>query len=229
MYFFLSNLSFSDICFISTTVPKMIVDNLTQNRVISYEDCLTQMSFYILFVCMDHMLLTVMGYDRFVAICYPLHYHTIMNSCSSVSLLLVSFLVSVLDSQTHKMIALQIMCFKDVEIANFFCEPSQIFNDTCSDPFTNTYKILSSILKVPSSGGRHKAFSTCGSHLSVVCLFYGTGIGVYFGSAMLQSPGKCMVASLMYTVVTPMLNPFMYSLRNRDMHSALKRLCRIAL
>ncbi|KFO19596.1 olfactory receptor 7E24 [Fukomys damarensis] len=251
MYFFLSNLSFSDICFISTTVPKMIVDILTQNRVISYDGCLTQMSFYVLFGCLDYMLLTVMGYDRFVAICYPLHYHTIMNPCSSASLLLVSFLVSVLDSQTHNMIALQITCFKDVEIANFFCEPSQILNHTCSDPFTNTismylfafifgffpiswnlysyYKIISSILKVPSSGGRHKAFSTCGSHLSVVCLFYGTGIGVYLGSAVLQSPGKGMVASLMYTVVTPMLNPFIYSLRNRDMHSALKRLCRITV
>ncbi|XP_010630305.1 olfactory receptor 7E24-like [Fukomys damarensis] len=248
MYFFLSNLSFSDICFISTTVPKMIVGILTQNRAISYVGCLTQMSFYILFLCMDHMLLTVMGYDRFLAICYPLHYSITMNPCFSVSLLLVSFLVSILDSQTHNMIALQITCFKDVEFANFFCEPSQIFNHTCSDPFTNTilmylfififgffpiswnlysyYKILSSLLKVPSSGGRHKAFSTCGSHLSVVCLFYGTGIGVYFGSAVLQSPRKCMVASLMYTVVTPMLNPFIYSLRNRDMHSALTRFYR---
>ncbi|KFO19590.1 Olfactory receptor 7E24 [Fukomys damarensis] len=251
MYFFLSNLSFTDICFISTTVPKMIVDILTQNRVISYDGCLTQMSFYVLFGCMDYMLLTVMGYDRFVAICYPLHYPTIMNTCSSVYLLLVSFLFSVLDSQTHNMIALQITCFKDVEIANFFCEPSQIFNHTCSDPFTNTilmylfiflfaffpiswnlysyYKIISSILKVPSSGGRHKAFSTCWSHLSVVCLFYGTGIGVYLGSAVFQSPGKGMVASLMYTVVTPMLNPFIYSLQNRDMHSALKRLYRITV
>ncbi|KFO28671.1 Olfactory receptor 7E24 [Fukomys damarensis] len=126
MYFFLSNLSFSDICFISTMVPKMIVDIPSHSRVISYMDCLTQMTFYILFGCMDHMLLTVMGYDRFVAICYPLHYPTIMNTCSSVSLLLVSFLVSVLESQMHNMVALQITCFKDVEIANFFCEPSQI-------------------------------------------------------------------------------------------------------
>ncbi|KFO30495.1 Olfactory receptor 7E24 [Fukomys damarensis] len=92
MYFFLSNLSFSDIGFISTMVPKMIVDILTENRVISYEGCLTQMTFYVLFGYMDCMLLTVMGYDRFVAICYPLHYHTIMNPCSTASLLLVSFL-----------------------------------------------------------------------------------------------------------------------------------------
>ncbi|XP_021108078.1 olfactory receptor 7E24-like isoform X2 [Heterocephalus glaber] len=246
MYFFLSNLSLSDICFISTTVPKMIVDTLTHSRVISYVGCLTQMSFYIFFGCMDHMVLTVMGYDRFVAICYPLHYPIIMNPFFSVFLLSVCFLISFLDSQMHNMIALQLTCFKNVEIANFFCEPSQLLNHTCSDPFTNIilmylfvvifgffpiswnlysyYKIVSSILKVPSSGGRHKAFSTCGSHLSVVCLFYGTGIGVYLSSALSQSPRKCMVASLMYTVVTPMLNPFIYSLRNRDMSSALKRL-----
>ncbi|XP_004874747.1 olfactory receptor 7E24-like [Heterocephalus glaber] len=248
MYFFLSNLSLADICFISTTVPKMTVDILTHSRVISYVGCLTQMSFYIFFGCMDHMLLTVMGYDRFVAICYPLHYPIIMNSFFSVFLLSVCFLISLLDSQMHNMIALQLTCFKDVEIANFFCEPSQLLNCNCSDSFTNTilmylifvifgffpiswnlysyYKIVSSILKVPSSGGRHKAFSTCGSHLSVVCLFYGTGIGVYFASAVSQFPRKCMVASLVYTVVTPMLNPFIYSLRNRDMCRALKRLHR---
>ncbi|XP_004870773.1 olfactory receptor 7E24-like [Heterocephalus glaber] len=246
MYFFLSNLSLSDICFISTTVPKMIVDILTHSRVISYVGCLTQMSFYTFFGCMDHMLLTVMGYDRFVAICYPLHYPIIMNPFFSVFLLCVSFLISLLESQMHNMIALQLTCFKDVEIANFFCEPSQLLKCNCSDSFTNTiliylifvifgffpiswnlysyYKIVSSILKVPSSGGRHKAFSTCGSHLSVVCLFYGTSIGVYFASAVSQFPRKYMVASLVYTVVTPMLNPFIYSLRNRDMSSALKRL-----
>ncbi|KAM6168092.1 olfactory receptor 7E24-like [Erethizon dorsatum] len=248
MYFFLSNLSLADICFTSTTVPKMIVDISTQSRVISYVGCLTQMSFYLFFGCADHMLLTVMGYDRFVAICNPLHYPVIMNASFSVFLLLVSFLVSLLDSQIHNMIALQLTCFKDVEIANFFCEPSQLFNCTCSDLFATNismyliavifgffpiswnlysyYKIVSSILKIPSSGGRYKAFSTCGSHLSIVCLFYGTSIVVYFGSAVSQSPRNYMVASLMYIVVTPTLNPFIYSLRNRDMNTALKRLCR---
>nr|XP_025841509.1 putative gustatory receptor clone PTE01 [Vulpes vulpes] len=248
MYFFLSNLSLADIGFTSTTVPKMIVDIQTQSRVISYVGCLTQMSFLILFGCMDGMLLTVMAYDRFVAICHPLHYSIIMNPRLCGLLVLVSFLVSLLDSQLHSLIVLQLTCFEDVEISNFFCDPSQLLNLACSDTFTNNIvmyfvgaisgflpisgiffsycKIVSSILRVPSTGGRYKAFSTCGSHLSVVCLFYGTAIGVYLGSTLLPSPRKDIVASVMYTVVTPMLNPFIYSLRNRDIKSALWRFLR---
>ncbi|KAM6167053.1 olfactory receptor 7E24-like [Erethizon dorsatum] len=246
MYFFLSNLSLADICFISTTVPKMIMDILTHNRVISYVGCLTQMSLFVLFGSMDGMLLTVMAYDRYMAICHPLHYAAIMNPQLCALLALVSFLLSLLDSQLNNLITLQCNCFKDVEIANFFCDPSQLLNITCSDTFTNNimmylisvifgfipmseilfsyYKIVSSILKIPSSDGRYKAFSTCGSHLSVVCLFYGTAVGVYFGSAVSSSPRNSAVASVMYTVVTPMLNPFIYSLKNTDIKNALRRL-----
>ncbi|XP_010630322.3 olfactory receptor 7E24-like, partial [Fukomys damarensis] len=246
MYFFLSNLSFADICLTSSTVPKLIVDILTHRRVISYAGCLTQMSFFILFACMDDMLLTVMAYDRFVAICHPLHYTTIMNPRLCVLLVLLSVFVGLLESLLHNLIALQITCFKDVGIASFFCDPSQLLDLSCSDtliitvllyifgiifgfiPMSGTvfsyYKIISSLLKIPSLGGRCKAFSTCGSHLSVVCLFYGTGLGTYLGSALSYSPSKGEVASLMYTVVTPMLNPFIYSLRNRDILNTLKGL-----
>ena len=185
------------------------------------------------------------AYDRFVAICHPLHYTVIMNPCLCCSLVLVSFCVSLLDSQVHNVIVLQLTCFKDVEISSFFCDPSQLLNLACSDTFTdNTVsytigaltgflsisgiifsycKILVSILRVPSLGGRYKAFSTCGSHLTVVCLFYGTGLGVYLSSAISQSPRKDAVASVVYTVVTPMLNPFIYSLRNRDIKRAMFR------
>ncbi|XP_004434230.1 PREDICTED: olfactory receptor 7E24-like [Ceratotherium simum simum] len=246
MYFFLSNLSLVDIGFISTTVPEMIMDIQTHSRVISYVGCLTQLSFFILFGCMDGMLLIAMAYDRFVAICHPLHYSVIMNPCLCGFLVLASFLISLLDSQLHNLIVLQLTCFKDVEISNFFCDPSQLLNLACSDTFTNNivmyfvgaifgflpfsgiffsyYKIISSILRVPSTAGKYKAFATCGSHLSVVCLFYGTGLGVYFGSALSPSPWKDVVASVMYTIVPPMLNPFIYSLRNRDIKSALGRL-----
>ncbi|EHB02752.1 Olfactory receptor 7E24 [Heterocephalus glaber] len=246
MYIFLSNLSFVDISLTSSIVPKLIVGILNQSRVISYAGCLTQMSFFILFVCMDHMLLTVMAYDRFVAICHPLYYATIMNPRLCVLLVLLSVFVGLLESQLHILIALQLTCFKDVKIANFFCFPSQFFNLSCYDTLIITIvqyifgtifgfipmsgivfsysKIISSLLKIPSSVGRHKAFSTCGSHLSVVCLFYGTSFGTYLGSAMSYSPRKVEVASLMYTVVTPLLNPFIYSLRNRDILSSLKRL-----
>ncbi|XP_004874750.3 olfactory receptor 7E24-like [Heterocephalus glaber] len=246
MYFFLSNLSFVDICLTSSTVPNLIVDILTHSRVISYVGCLTQMSFFILFASMDNMFLTVMAYDRFVAICHPLHYATIMNPHICVLLFLLSVFVGLLNSQLHNLIALQLTCFKDVKIASFFCDASQLLNLSCYDILIITivlyifgtifafipmsgivfsyYKIISSLLKIASPGGRYKAFSTCGSHLSVVCLFYGTGFGTYLGSAMSYSPSKGEVASLMYSVVTPMLNPFIYSLRNRDILSTLKRL-----
>ncbi|XP_063085383.1 olfactory receptor 7E24-like [Cavia porcellus] len=246
MYFFLSSLSLVDICFTSTTVPKMLVDILTHSRVISYVGCLIQMYLFMLFACMDDMLLTVMAYDRFVAICHPLHYAITVSAHRCALLLLLSVFLSLVDSQMHNSIVLLSTCFKHTEIANFFCDPSQLFNLSCSDPLKNTvvtyiagvifgffpilgiffsyYKIISSVLKIPSSEGRCKAFSTCSSHLSAVCLFYGTSIGTYFGSDVSYSPSKDMVASLMYAVVIPMLNPFIYSLRNRDISSTLKRI-----
>ncbi|EHB15234.1 Olfactory receptor 7E24 [Heterocephalus glaber] len=244
MYFFLSNLSFTDICFTSSTVPKFIVDLLTHSRVISYVDCLTQMSFFILFGCMDDMLLTVMAYDCFVVICHPLYYAVKMNCHCCILLLLLSVYFTVFDSQVHNLIALQVTCFKDVEITSFFCDPSQLLDLSSCDTLMESivtyihgillgfipmsgiilsyYKIDSALVKIPSSKGRYKAFSTCGSHLSFVCLFYGTGIRTYSSASYTTS--KAMVASLMYTVVTPMLNPFVYSLRNRDICRTMKRL-----
>jgi olfactory receptor len=204
------------------------------------------MSLVIIFGCMEDMLLTVMAYDRFVAICHPLHYPVIMNPRLCASLVLASFFISILDSQLHNLIVLQFTCFKKVEISSFCCEPAQILNLDCSDTFAKTiitclvdgifgflpisiilisyYKIISSILKITSLGGRYKAFSTCGSHLSVVCLFYGTAIGVYLESSVSQSFRQNMASSVMYTIVTPMLNPFIYSLRNRDIINTLRRL-----
>ncbi|XP_040846047.1 olfactory receptor 18-like [Ochotona curzoniae] len=243
MYFFLCNLSLADAGLTSTTVPKMLVDIHTHSPVISYAGCLTQMSVYLLFVCMDDFLLTVMAYDRFVAICHPLHYQVIMNPRRCGILLLLSFVASLLDSLLHNLIILQSSCFKGVEIANFFCDPSQLLNLTCNDTFSSDivtyivsvmygfipmsgilfsyYKIVSSILRIPSPGSRYKTFSTCGSHLTVVCLFYGAGLGVYLSSAFSGSAGKGALASVVYTVVTPMLNPFIYSLRNKEIKRAM--------
>ncbi|XP_017656150.1 olfactory receptor 7E24-like [Nannospalax galili] len=244
MYFLLSNLSWADMGLLSTTVPNFLVSLQIHSRVISYVGCLTQMSLFLTFACMDVMLLTVMAYDRFVAICYPLNYHVIMNPRLCVTSLLVSFLLSVVETQLHLLVALQMTNFKDAEIASFFCDPSQVLNLSCYDTFTKSivqyllsivygmfpisgilfsyYKIVSSILSMPSSSGRSKAFSTCGSHLSVVFLFWGTGLGIYIGSLLSDSSRNSAVSSLMYSVVTPMLNPFIYSLRNRDIKSALR-------
>ncbi|XP_006877444.1 PREDICTED: olfactory receptor 7E24-like [Chrysochloris asiatica] len=245
MYFFLFKLSLADFGFISTTVPNMLVNIQTQNKSITYEGCLTQVSFFHLFATLDNILLTVMAYDRFVAICHPLHYTVIMNPCLCGLLVFLSFFLSVLESQLHILMLSQLTFCTDVQIPHFFCDPSQLVNLACTNNFTNTIliycisaifggipvsgiifsytRIVSSILRISSSGGKFKAFSTCGSHLSVVFLFYGTGLGVYL-SSVVTSSRMSAVASVMYSVVTPMLNPFIYSLRNRDIKTALQRI-----
>ncbi|XP_062034652.1 olfactory receptor 7A10-like [Lepus europaeus] len=245
MYFFLSNLSLVDVCFTSTTVPKMLVNIQTQSKAISYAGCITQMFFFILFVGLDDFLLAVMAYDRFVAICHPLHYMVIMNPRLCVQLVLASWILSVLQAMLHSSMVLQLSFCIHLEIPHFFCELSQVLRSVCSDTFLNDLmiyftsvllgggplagilysysKIISAIRAISSAQGKNKAFSTCASHLSIVSLFYCTGLGVYLGSAISQNPHSTATASVIYTVVTPMLNPFIYSLRNTDMKRALKR------
>ncbi|XP_008156115.2 olfactory receptor 7A10-like [Eptesicus fuscus] len=246
MYFFLSNLSLVDICFTSTTVPKMLVNIQTQSRVITYEGCITQIYFYTLFIVLDNFILTVMAYDRFVAICHPLHYMIIMNPRLCGLLVLVSWITSFLNSLLHSLMVLKLSFCSDLEIPHFFCELNQVVQLACSDTFLNNImiyflivllgggpfagilysysKIVSCIGGIPSAQGKYKAFSTCVSHLSVVSLFYGTSLGVYLTSAATHNAHSSAIASVMYTVVTPMLNPFIYSLRNNDIKRALERL-----
>ncbi|XP_005876389.1 PREDICTED: olfactory receptor 7A10-like [Myotis brandtii] len=250
MYFFLSNLSLVDICFTSTTVPKMLWNIQTQNKVITYEGCITQMCFFLLFGGLDNFLLTVMAYDRFVAICHPLHYTVIMNPGLCGLLVLVSWVMSALHSLLESLMVLRLTFCTDLEIPHFFCELNQMVQLACSDTFLNTMviyfvavllgggplagilysysKIVSSIRAIPSAQGKYKAFSTCASHLSVVSLFYGTSLGVYLSSAAAQSSHSSAAASVLYSVVTPMLNPFIYSLRNKDIKGALKRFFGVA-
>ncbi|XP_070270072.1 olfactory receptor 7A10-like [Myotis yumanensis] len=245
MYFFLSNLSLVDICFTSTTVPKMLVNIQTQSEVITYEGCITQMYFYMLFAVLDSIILTVMAYDRFVAICHPLHYMVIMNPQLCGLLVLVSWIMSVLNSLLECLMVLGLHFCSDLEIPHFFCELNQVLQLACSDTFLNNIvmyssagllgggplagilysysKILFSIRGISSSQGKYKAFSTCASHLLVVSLFYGTSLGVYLSSTATQNAHSSATASVMYTVVTPMLNPFIYSLRNNDIKRALER------
>ncbi|XP_006165992.2 olfactory receptor 7A17-like [Tupaia chinensis] len=244
MYFFLSNLSFSEICFTSTTVPKMLVNIQTQSKVITYAGCITQMFFFLLFAGVDDFLLTVMAYDRYVAICHPLHYTVIMNPWLCGKLVLASWTLSVLHSLLHSLMALRLSFCTQVEIPHFFCELNQVVHLACSDTFLNdlvTYfaavllvggplagilysycKIVFSIRVIASAQGKYKAFSTCASHLSVVSLFYCTVLGVYLNAGATHSSHSSAAASVMYTVVTPMLNPFIYSLRNKDIKRALK-------
>ncbi|XP_019519683.1 PREDICTED: olfactory receptor 7A10-like [Hipposideros armiger] len=246
MYFFLSNLSFVDICFTSTTIPKMLVNIQTQSKVITYEGCITQMYFFLLFGVLDNFLLTVMAYDRFVAICHPLHYTVIMHPRLCGLLVLVSWIMSALYSLLQSLMTLQLSFHTLLHIPHFFCELNQMVQLACSDNFLNNLvmyfaavllaggplagilcsyaKIVSSIRAMSSAQGKHKAFSTCASHLSVVFLFYCTIIGVYLSSAVTHSSQSSAISSVMYTLVTPMLNPFIYSLRNNDIKGALKSL-----
>ncbi|XP_049733117.1 olfactory receptor 7A10-like [Elephas maximus indicus] len=244
MYFFLANFSFVDICFTSTTIPKMLLNIHTHNKTITYHGCLTQMYFFILFVELDGFLLSIMAYDRFVAICHPLHYTVIMNPRLCVLLLLLSWILSVLDSLLRGLLVLRLSFCTNLEIFHFFCEINQVIQLACSDTLLNIIEmyfatvvmgiipligiifsysqIVSSILRITSARGKYKAFSTCGSHLSVVLLFYGTALGVYLSSATTQNSRASAIASVMYTIVIPMLNPFIYSLRNKDIKGALK-------
>ncbi|XP_025771600.1 olfactory receptor 7A17-like [Puma concolor] len=246
MYFFLSNLSSADICFISTTIPKMLLNIQTQSKVITYAGCIAQLYFFMLFGDLDNFLLTVMAYDRFVAICHPLHYTIIMNPRLCGLLLLASWIMTALHSLLQSLMVLRLSFCEELEIPHFFCELNQLIHLARSDTFLNDLvmyfatglvaivpltgilfsysKIVTSIFRISSAGGKYKAFSTCGSHLSVVSLFYGTGLGVYLSSAAAQNSRASAIASVMYTVVTPMLNPFIYSLKNKDIKQALKKL-----
>ncbi|KAM8926387.1 olfactory receptor 7G1-like [Lycaon pictus] len=246
MYFFLSNLSFTDICLSTTTIPKMLVNIQAEDQSITYTGCLTQIYFILAFGGLESFLLSVMAYDRYVAICHPLRYMVIMNSHLCGLLILFSLCINIGDALMHSLMVLQLSFCTDLEIPLFFCEVVQVIKLACSDTLINNIliyfatsvfggipvcgiifsytQIVSSVLRIPSTGGKYKAFSTCGSHLSVVSLFYGTGLGVYISSALTSSSRNTAVVSVMYTVVPQMMNPFIYSLRNRDMKGALRKL-----
>nr|P34987.1 RecName: Full=Olfactory receptor 867; AltName: Full=Gustatory receptor GUST27; AltName: Full=Olfactory receptor 1172 [Rattus norvegicus]BAA02252.1 GUST27 protein [Rattus sp.] len=246
MYFFLSNLSFVDICFISTTIPKMLVNIHSQTKDISYIECLSQVYFLTTFGGMDNFLLTLMACDRYVAICHPLNYTVIMNLQLCALLILMFWLIMFCVSLIHVLLMNELNFSRGTEIPHFFCELAQVLKVANSDTHINNVfmyvvtsllglipmtgilmsysQIASSLLKMSSSVSKYKAFSTCGSHLCVVSLFYGSATIVYFCSSVLHSTHKKMIASLMYTVISPMLNPFIYSLRNKDVKGALGKL-----
>ncbi|XP_006877719.1 PREDICTED: olfactory receptor 7G2-like [Chrysochloris asiatica] len=245
MYLFLSNLSFNDICLSTTTIPKMLVNIQTQNNRITYIGCLTQIFFISSFTGFENFILAVMAYDRYVAICHPLRYTVIMNSYFCGLLILLSLSTSMMNALLHSLMVLHLSFCTDLEIPQFFCELIQVFNIACSSTLINNIliylmgcilagipvsgiifsyiRIISSVLRMSSAGGKYKAFSTCGSHLSIVSLFYGTSIGVYFSSPFLNSPKKTAAVSVMYIVFPQMMNPFIYSLRNRDIKVSLKK------
>ncbi|XP_052614331.1 olfactory receptor 1361-like [Peromyscus californicus insignis] len=245
MYFFLANLSSVDICFSSVTIPKALVNHVLGNKSISYAECMTQIYFFITFINMDGFLLSVMAYDRYVAICHPLHYTMMMRPRLCVLLVAISWVITNLHALLHTLLMVRLTFCSHNAVQHFFCDPYPILKLSCSDTFINDITaftvggltsitpftcitvsyayILSNVLKFPSIQGIRKALSTCGSHLTVVCLFYGAILGVYMHPSSTYSV-QDTVATAFFTVVTPMVNPFIYSLRNHDVKGALRKL-----
>ncbi|XP_069601692.1 olfactory receptor 2C3-like [Ranitomeya imitator] len=243
MYFFLSNLSFIDICFSSTIVPVLLKNTLSKDQSISLLGCGFQMFFSLVLGATECILLSVMAYDRFAAICRPLHYSTIMNSKVCVCLALVSWSIGVINALIHVTLVFQLPLCSNYHVNHFFCEVPLFLRLSCKDPLFNEVamyiaagiivmcaffltlvsyvNIISTILKICSSNGRQKAFSTCASHLTVVTLYYGTIMIVYFQPRSSFSPETNNSVSVLYTVVTPMLNPIIYSIRNKDVKNSI--------
>ncbi|XP_008525929.2 olfactory receptor 1L4-like [Equus przewalskii] len=246
MYFFLSNLSFMDICFTTVIVPKMLVNFLSDTKSISYMGCLVQMYFFMACGNTDSYLLASMAIDRLVAICNPFHYDAIMNPRRCLLMLLGSCTVSHLHSMLRVLLMSRLSFCASHVIKHFFCDTQPVLKLSCSDTSSNQMvvmtetlavivtpflcilfsylRIIITVLTIPSAAGKWKAFSTCGSHLTIVVLFYGSIIYVYFRPLSMYSMVKDRVATLTYTVVTPMLNPFIYSLRNKDMKMGIRKL-----
>ncbi|VTJ61534.1 Hypothetical predicted protein [Marmota monax] len=208
MYFFLSNLSFVDICFTSTMVPKILVNIQAQRKDISYTEFLTQVYFFMFFVGMDNSLLTMMAYDSFMAICHPLNYMIIMNPHFCVFLVLLCWLIIFCSSLLHILLMKRLSFSVGTKISHFFCELAQVLKVASSDTLINNIVLLVAT--------------------ALPCVFSITGILFSYSqivsSLMKMSSSKSTVISVMYTVVTPMLNPFIYSLRNKDVKGTLGRL-----
>ncbi|XP_032977351.1 olfactory receptor 2G3-like [Rhinolophus ferrumequinum] len=245
MYFFLTNLSFLDICYISTNVPQMLSNMVGKKKTIPFSSCATQMYFSLSFGMIECVLLGVMAYDRYVAICHPLHYAVIMNRSTCVQLAAISWSSSFLNSMVINVLTLSLPYCGPNVLNHFFCEVPSILRLACTDtsftemvvfifsiiivfiPFllivVSYARILLSLLRMQSASGRHKALSTCASHLTVVALFYGTAIFMYMRPQSKSSRAGGKIIAVFYTVVTPMCNPLIYSLRNQDVKGALRK------
>ncbi|XP_007952095.1 putative olfactory receptor 5AK3 [Orycteropus afer afer] len=244
MYFFLQHLAFVDMCYTSAITPKMLQNFIVQNKSISFMGCVMQLLVYASFATSDCYLLAVMAVDRYVAICNPLHYSIVMSQTVCIQLVLGSYVMGSINGSVHTGFTFSLSFCKSNIINHFFCDVPPILSLSCSRininimlllvfvGFNLTFTvmvvifsyiyILSAILKMSSTAGRKKAFSTCASHLTAVTIFYGTLTYMYLQPHSNTSEENMKVASTFYGIVIPMLNPLLYSLRNREVKEALK-------
>ncbi|NWS05854.1 O1030 protein, partial [Motacilla alba] len=246
MYFFLSSLSFLDLCYSSCITPRLLRDLLDEDKVISHAACLTQFYFYVAFATTECYLLAAMAYDRYVAVCRPLLYSLSMSPGICALLVAGSCLAGATNAALHTGLALRLSFCGPKVIDHFYCEGPPLFALSCTDPAPNELAmfltagfslaatvlaillsyafILAAVLGTRSAAGKRKALSTCASHLAAVALFYGSLVSMYCRRSSRSSRERDKVASVFYTMVVPMLNPFIYSLRNQEVKAGLWRL-----
>ncbi|KAE8587935.1 hypothetical protein XENTR_v10022205 [Xenopus tropicalis] len=221
MYFFLSNLCVLDICCISVTAPQFLYMFYHLHYSVSFSNCITQVYFYLAFTNVQFFLLPVMAYDRYRAICNPLRYHVFMSKRACVSLAVGTWAFGFINTLSYRISHL-IYCISPV-INHFFCDLTAVMKLSCMASYIY---IIRSIMKIHSIKGRRKAFSTCSSHLTVVTLFYGTIIFMYVRPTSKYSPAQDKLYAAFYTTVIPMMNPLIYSMRNRDVKVAFRKMIR---
>ncbi|XP_005515733.4 olfactory receptor 14J1 [Columba livia] len=246
MYFFLLNLALLDLDSISTTVPKAMGNSLWQTRAISYAGCAVQLFLFVFFISAEYFLLTVMSYDRYVAICKPLHYGTLLGSRACVHMAAAAWATGFLYSLLHTANTFSLPLCQGNTVEQFFCELPQILKLSCPDAYLREFKLLvfstfvilgcflfivvsyvqifRAVLRIPSEQGRHKAFSTCLPHLAVVSLFISTGLFAFLKSPSISLPSLDLVLAVLYSLVPPTLNPLIYSLRNQELQNAVWKL-----
>lgn len=246
MYLFLSNLSFVDFCCSTVVTPKMLLDFLVNRKVISLTGCAVQKWFFVLFLATECFLLSAMAYDRYVAISNPLLYSVIMSERVCVQLIITPYLIGVLNAVTQITLTFRLTFCNSSVINHFFCDIPAVIALACSDIQLNKtilfglscsfgivstsiiivsyIYILAAILQIRSNEGRRKAFSTCSTHLTVMSIFYGTLFLTYVHPSSNSSIHEDKVISMFYTVIIPMLNPLIYSLRNKEVKDAVRRL-----
>ncbi|XP_040585885.1 olfactory receptor 8B8-like [Mesocricetus auratus] len=245
MYFFLFNLSFIDLCYSSVVTPKMLMNFVLKKNIIGFSGCMTQLYFFCFFVISECYVLTAMAYDRYVAICNPLMYNVAMSPKVCSYLMLGSYLMGIFDAMIHTGCILR-LTFCDGNIINhYFCDLLPLMKLSCTSTYVNEIEIfivggkditvpgivvfisygfiLPSIFQIRSTAGRSKAFNTCSSHIIAVSLFYGSCAFMYLKPSSVGSLNEGKVSSVFYTIVVPMMNPLIYSLRNKDVKIALRK------